>query len=52
MGKTAICPKCNSEYTFQNGVLWSCTQCFFEWDPEELKVAQVLYKLSHSVTSS
>lgn len=40
MGETAICPKCNSEYTFQNGVLWSCTQCFFEWDPAELKAAQ------------
>ncbi|NLL27460.1 MAG: alkylphosphonate utilization protein [Bacteroidales bacterium] len=39
MSKT-ICPECNSEYTYENGALWSCTQCFFEWNPAELKAAK------------
>ena len=40
MSKIVICPKCNSEYTYENATLWACTQCFFEWNPEELKAAE------------
>ena len=40
MSKAVICPKCKSEYTYESGALWACTQCFFEWDPAELKAAQ------------
>ncbi len=40
MGKTLICPKCNSEYTYENGTLWACTQCFFEWNPAELQATK------------
>ncbi|MDD3489245.1 MAG: alkylphosphonate utilization protein [Bacteroidia bacterium] len=40
MSKIVICPKCNSEYTYENGTLWACTQCFFEWNPEELKASE------------
>lgn len=29
------CPKCNSEYTYPNGALLVCSQCFYEWNPEE-----------------
>jgi protein PhnA len=25
------CPKCNSEYTYQDGVLYVCPECAHEW---------------------
>jgi len=25
------CPKCHSEYTYQDGVLFICPECAFEW---------------------
>ncbi len=36
MSEAIICPKCGSEYTYENGQMWSCTQCFHEWNPAEL----------------
>lgn len=32
---TDICPKCNSEYTYPNGDLMACSQCFHEWDASQ-----------------
>lgn len=29
------CPKCESEYTYENGDLTVCTQCFHEWNATE-----------------
>lgn len=31
-----ICPKCQSEYTYENGDLMACSQCFYEWNPNEV----------------
>jgi protein PhnA len=32
------CPKCKCEYTYANGVLIVCPECFHEWEPvEEIK---------------
>jgi protein PhnA len=28
------CPKCNSEYTYQDGVLFICPECAHEWTSE------------------
>lgn len=36
MINTTDCPKCGSEYTYENGALMACTQCFYEWNPKEL----------------
>lgn len=36
MSDAVKCPKCGSEFTYENGLLMACTQCFFEWDPAEL----------------
>lgn len=36
MSETNICPKCQSEYTYENGNLMNCSQCFHEWDPAEI----------------
>lgn len=27
------CPKCGSEYTYQDGSLIICPECAYEWDP-------------------
>ncbi|MCB0420564.1 MAG: alkylphosphonate utilization protein [Bdellovibrionales bacterium] len=31
------CPKCSSTYTYQDGILWICPECSFEWNPNEEK---------------
>ena len=28
------CPKCNSEYTYEDGNLMVCPECSYEWNPE------------------
>ncbi len=28
------CPKCNSEYTYEDGNLIVCPECAYEWNPE------------------
>ena len=35
MSDTILCPACNSEYTYENGNLMVCSQCFNDWDPAE-----------------
>jgi len=29
------CPKCNSEYTYEDGNLYVCPECAYEWSSEE-----------------
>ena len=36
MEENIICPKCSSEYTYENGNLIVCSQCFHEWNPAEV----------------
>ena len=36
MRDIVLCPKCGSEYTYEQDNLMVCSQCFNEWDPEEL----------------
>src|SRR5579871_5755177 len=37
MSSLPKCPKCNSEYTYQDGLLYVCPECAHEWTsaPEE-----------------
>lgn len=30
------CPKCQSEHTYQDGSLFICPECAYEWDPNSL----------------
>ncbi|WP_302976813.1 zinc ribbon domain-containing protein YjdM [uncultured Streptococcus sp.] len=30
------CPKCNSEYVYEYGILLVCPECAYEWDPNEV----------------
>ncbi|PLX31787.1 MAG: alkylphosphonate utilization protein [Clostridiales bacterium] len=34
MDKMPNCPKCNSEYTYNDGVLFVCPECGHEWSEE------------------
>lgn len=31
------CPKCNSEYTYKDGMLFICPECSHEWTGEEVE---------------
>lgn len=35
MSELPNCPKCNSEYTYENGALLVCPECAHEWSPAE-----------------
>ena len=35
MSDTIICPACGSEFTYENGDLMACSQCFHEWNQSE-----------------
>jgi protein PhnA len=35
MSELPPCPKCKCEYTYSNGILLVCPECFYEWSPEE-----------------
>jgi protein PhnA len=32
MNDATKCPKCGSEYAYQDGPLWICPECAHEWD--------------------
>jgi protein PhnA len=34
MSNLPSCPKCNSEYTYEDGVLLICPECGYEWSLE------------------
>ena len=35
MSETVLCPKCTSEFTYEQDGLQVCSQCFYEWNPSE-----------------
>lgn len=35
MDKMPNCPKCNSEYTYEDGNLYVCPECAYEWSTSE-----------------
>jgi len=35
MSDAVICPKCSSEFTYEQDGLMVCSQCFHEWNPVE-----------------
>ncbi|MEO8761141.1 MAG: zinc ribbon domain-containing protein YjdM [Bacteroidia bacterium] len=37
MSEFPPCPKCKCEYTYSNGMLMVCPECFHEWSPAEEK---------------
>lgn len=35
MENPVVCPKCESEFTYEQDNLMVCSQCFYEWDPAD-----------------
>ncbi len=31
------CPKCQSEYTYEDGNMIVCPMCSYEWNPKEIE---------------
>ena len=29
------CPKCNSEYVYEDGLMLVCPECAYEWNPSD-----------------
>lgn len=42
MGNLPNCPKCNSEYTYEDGTLLICPECAYEWSQDEEVVEEGL----------
>ena len=36
MNNLPNCPKCNSEYVYEDGALLVCPECAYEWNPTEV----------------
>lgn len=36
------CPKCNSEYTYEDGSLLVCPECAYEWNPNTQEEENVI----------
>ncbi|WP_029298878.1 zinc ribbon domain-containing protein YjdM [Chryseobacterium hispalense] len=36
MSDSVLCPKCGSEFTYPSDNMMVCSQCFYEWNPEEI----------------
>lgn len=49
MSSLPPCPKCNSEYTYEDGLNLICPECTYEWlkDPAELIEAERVFKDAH-----
>lgn len=41
MRNTIHCPKCQSEFTYEQANLMVCSQCFHEWDPTAVAEVEV-----------
>lgn len=50
MSALPACPKCQSEYTYKDGVLFICPVCAHEWSGEEMvqeEMAELVVKDAH-----
>lgn len=41
MSNIPPCPKCNCEYSYEDGALYICPECAHEWTQEELAAEEV-----------
>lgn len=48
MSNLPSCPKCNSEYTYEDGSLLICPECNHEWSLESASVSEDLYEVRDS----
>jgi protein PhnA len=48
MSNLPSCPKCNSEYTYEDGSLLICPECNHEWSLENASVSEDVYEVRDS----
>ncbi len=41
------CPKCQCEYTYEDGVMFICPECAYEWNAETEQSTERVYKDSN-----
>ena len=44
MNNLPNCPKCNSEYVYEDGALLVCPECAYEWNPAEVEEEEGVVK--------
>ncbi len=49
MSSLPNCPKCNSEYVYEDGILLVCPECAHEWPKDEIQKesSEKVYKDAH-----
>jgi protein PhnA len=47
MQNIPACPKCNSEFVYQDGELLICPECAYEWQPNEVDEDTLVVKDSN-----
>lgn len=47
MTKLPNCPKCNSEYVYEDGEMFVCPECAYEWKIQEEEEAEKVIKDSN-----
>ncbi len=40
MSDVILCPKCKSEFTYESDNMMVCSQCFYEWDPNNAEESE------------
>ena len=49
MSDTVVCPKCSSEFTYQQDDLMVCSQCFHEWNPADEENSDAILDINGNV---
>lgn len=44
MSNLPNCPKCNSEYTYEDGVMFICPECGHEWSTQAEEVEEIVVR--------
>lgn len=52
MDKLPNCPKCNSEYTYEDGNLLICPECAYEWNKDMVEEENVIKDANGSVLNN
>lgn len=45
MSQDPKCPKCQSDFTYPSDSLYVCSECFHEWNPEEIELEETELKV-------
>jgi protein PhnA len=45
MSQDPICPKCKCEFTYPSDSLYVCSECFHEWNPEDVEPGEAGLKV-------